>query len=184
VREGLRLLETEGLVTALPNRGFIVRAIEADEARQLYEARVCIEAYLLPQALARIDATFVRDVTRLHDTYRRLLGDSPNRRRLGMLVDKAFHLRIARQAENEVLLGMLGNLFDRLMFTRPLDGFPPARMTDAVREHQVIVEGLRATATGRRNAPKVAAAILANIRNGGDAVVRYMQERSALPIAI
>lgn len=184
VREGLRLLETEGLITALPNRGFIVRAIEADEAQQLYEARACIEGYLLPHALARSDAAFVRDVSRLHDTYRRLLGDSPNRRRLGMLVDKAFHLRIARQAGNQVLLRMLANVFDRLMFTRPVEGFPPERMTDAIREHQAIVEGLRSTVTGRRNATKVAAAILTNIRNGGDAVVRYMREGSALPIAI
>lgn len=101
-----------------------------------------------------------------------------------MLVDKAFHLRIARQARNEVLLAMLGNVFDRLLFTRPLEGFPPERMNDAIGEHQAIVEGLRATVTGGRSAPKVAAAILANIRNGGDAVVRYMRERSVLPIAI
>lgn len=184
VREGLRLLETEGLVTALPNRGFIVRAIDADEAQELYEARACIEGYLLPPALARSDAAFIRDVTRLHDTYRRLLGDSPNRRRLGMLVDKAFHLRIARQGENEVLLAMLGNVFDRLMFTRPLEGFPWERMGDAIREHQAIVDGLRTPITGGRTTTKMTAAVLANIRNGGDAVVRYMRERSALPIAI
>ena len=184
VREGLRLLETEGLVTALPNRGFIVRAIEADEAQQLYEARACIEGYLLPQALRRSDAAFVRDVSRLHDTYRRLLGDSPNRRRLGMLVDKAFHLRIARQAGNQVLLRMLANVFDRLMFTRPLEGFPTERMSDAIREHQAIVEGVRGMVTQDKSVPKVAVAILSNIRNGGDAVVRYMRERSSLPTAI
>lgn len=184
VREGLRLLETEGLVTALPNRGFVVRAIGPDEAQQLYEARACIEAYLVPRALARSDTAFVRDVGRLHEIYRRLLGDSPNRRRLGMLVDKAFHLRIACQADSEILVGMLRNVFDRLMFTRPLEGFPSERMSDAIREHQAIVDAVRAAAAGSRSASKAAAAILMNIRNGGDAVVRYMRERSALPIAM
>lgn len=184
VREGLRLLETEGLVTALPNRGFIVRSIEADEARQLYEARACIEAHVLPQALERSDDPFVRDVGRLNDTYRRSLGDSPNRRRLGMLADKAFHLRIAGQAGNEVLVGMLANVFDRLMFTRPLEGFPPERMRDAMREHQAIVDGLREWKGTGKGASRVAAALLANIRNGGTAVVQYMRERETLSIAI
>lgn len=184
VREALRLLETEGLVTALPNRGFIVRAIEAEEARQLYEARACIEAHLLPQALARSDETFIDEVSRLHDTYRQSLGDSPNRRRLGMLADKAFHLRIAGQAGNEVLLGMLGNLFDRLMFTRPLEGFPAERMKDAMQEHQAIVDGLRGAMSGGKGAARLASALMANIRNGGDAVVLYMRERESLSIAI
>jgi len=184
VREGLRLLETEGLVTALPNRGFIVRSIESDEASQLYEARACIEGHVVPRALERSDDAFVRDVGRLNDTYRRSLGDSPNRRRLGMLADKAFHLRIAGQAGNEVLLGMLANVFDRLLFTRPLEGFPAERMRDAMREHQAIVDGLRECRNGGKGASRVAAALIANIRNGGDAVIRYMRERETLSIAI
>jgi DNA-binding GntR family transcriptional regulator len=184
VREGLRLLETEGLVTALPNRGFIARAIDAREARQLYEARACIEAHLLPRALDAADERFIREIVRVHDIYRRLLGNSPNRRRLGMLVDKAFHLRIARQSGNDVLVGMLANVFDRLMFTRPLEGFPEERMTDAIREHQAIVDCLGSRATGTRGAAKVAAALMTNIRNGGEAVVRYMNERESLSIAI
>jgi len=184
VREGLRLLETEGLVTALPNRGFIVRSIGADEAWQLYEARACIEAHVVAQALERSDEGFVRDVGRLNETYRRSLGDSPNRRRLGMLADKAFHLRIAGQAGNEVLVGMLANVFDRLMFTRPLEGFPAERMRDAIREHQAIVDGLRECSSGGKGTSRVAAALIANIRNGGNAVVRYMRERETLSIAI
>jgi DNA-binding GntR family transcriptional regulator len=184
VREGLRLLETEGLVTALPNRGFVVRAIDANEAHQLYEARACIEGHLLPHALERSDDSFVRDVTRLNDTYRRSLGDSPNRRRLGMLADKAFHLRIAEQAGNHVLVGMLANVFDRLMFTRPLEGFPPQRMREAMREHQAIVDGLREWKGGVKGANRVATALIGNIRNGGHAVVQYMRERETLSMAI
>jgi DNA-binding GntR family transcriptional regulator len=168
----------------LPNRGFIVRSIDADEARQLYEARACIEGHLLPQALARADGAFVAEMGRLNDTYRRSLGDSPGRRRLGMLADKAFHLRIARQAGNEVLVAMLANVFDRLLFTRPLEGFPAARMGDAIREHRAIVEALAGASSGGKGMARLEAALIGNIRNGGDAVVRYMRERESLSIAI
>ncbi|HTL76232.1 MAG TPA: GntR family transcriptional regulator [Casimicrobiaceae bacterium] len=184
VREALRLLETEGLVAALPNRGFIVRAIDANEARQLYEARVCIEGQVVPRALERSDDAFVRDVVRLNETYRRSLGDSPSRRRLGMLADKAFHLRIAGQAGNGLLVAMLANVFDRLMFTRPLEGFPAERMRDAMREHQAIVAGLREWKSAGKGTSRVVAALTANIHNGGDAVVQYMREREALSVAI
>jgi DNA-binding GntR family transcriptional regulator len=39
VREALRLLETEGLVTAIPNRGFVVRRLDPEETGHLYQAR-------------------------------------------------------------------------------------------------------------------------------------------------
>lgn len=184
VREGLRLLEMESLVTALPNRGFVVREIGAEDAEQLYAARACIEAFLLPQALQNLDDRFVREVGQLNDTYRRSLGDSASRRRLGMLADKAFHMRIASQSGNAVLLDMLANVFDRLTFTRPLEGFPPARMGDAVREHEAIVDALRSASAAGRGAGRVTSALMANVRNGGDAVVRYMRERERLMMAI
>src|SRR6185369_7343119 len=44
VREALRELAAEGLVTAIPNRGTIVTSVSAEEARQLYEVRSALEA--------------------------------------------------------------------------------------------------------------------------------------------
>src|SRR6187551_473798 len=44
VREALRELAAEGLVTAIPNRGTIVTSVSAEEARQLYEVRSSLEA--------------------------------------------------------------------------------------------------------------------------------------------
>src|SRR5690606_28492211 len=41
--EALRELETEGLISLLPNRGPIVSLLSAEEARSIYEARVALE---------------------------------------------------------------------------------------------------------------------------------------------
>ncbi|WP_417721840.1 GntR family transcriptional regulator [Salipiger sp.] len=43
VREAARLLESSGLVTYLPNRGFFVRRISAQALDDLYELRIVIE---------------------------------------------------------------------------------------------------------------------------------------------
>jgi GntR family transcriptional regulator, trigonelline degradation regulator len=44
VREALRELAAEGLVTAVPNKGTVVTSVSAEEARQLYEVRSALEA--------------------------------------------------------------------------------------------------------------------------------------------
>lgn len=43
VREALRHLESEGFVTSAPSRGPMVAALDADEARQIYEIRGALE---------------------------------------------------------------------------------------------------------------------------------------------
>ena len=44
VREALRELAAEGLVTSIPNKGTVVTEVTRDEARQLYELRSGLEA--------------------------------------------------------------------------------------------------------------------------------------------
>ena len=43
IREALRELAAEGLVTAIPNKGTVVARVSAEEARQLYEVRSALE---------------------------------------------------------------------------------------------------------------------------------------------
>ena len=44
IREALRELAAEGLVTTIPNKGTIVAQVTAEEARQLYQVRSALEA--------------------------------------------------------------------------------------------------------------------------------------------
>lgn len=43
IREALRELAAEGLVTTIPNKGTVVTSVSAEEARQLYEVRSALE---------------------------------------------------------------------------------------------------------------------------------------------
>ncbi|MCV9938213.1 GntR family transcriptional regulator [Boseaceae bacterium BT-24-1] len=56
VREVLRHLETEGLVTNLANRGPTVAELDTDEARQIYEIRGALEGMAARQCAERGDA--------------------------------------------------------------------------------------------------------------------------------
>ncbi|HUJ00012.1 MAG TPA: GntR family transcriptional regulator [Usitatibacter sp.] len=170
VREALRLLETEGLVSQLPNRGFIVRRLDPEQTEELYGARRCLEAYLADEAMRRSDEAFLRSLRALHAMYERVLGGPADRRRLGMLVDKAFHLRIAEQAGNGYLRGLLANIFDRLILTRPIEGFPIHRTPIAVTEHGEILAAFESSA-----AKAVRQSMLRNIENGRAAIVQHLR---------
>jgi DNA-binding GntR family transcriptional regulator len=169
VREALRLLETEGLVTALTNRGFVMRRIEADEVRHLYEARACIEAFVVRAAYPKRTRPFLQELRALHRIYRDLLRGNGDRRRLGMVVDKAFHVRIAEQAGNPHLTAVLANMFDRLILTRPLEDFPLHRMAEAVEEHEALL-----VAFEKGKARAVEEALMRNVQRGGDAIIGHM----------
>ena len=170
VREALRLLETEGLVSSIANRGFVVRRLDPAETQYLYDARRCMESYLARVAHARRDKPMLAELRALHRIYAQVLGGVSDRRRLGMLVDKAFHLRIARQAANPYLAAQLANVFDRLILTRPIEGFPVNRMGAAVREHEQI---LAAFESGSARAG--VEALQRNIDNGSTAIVEHLQ---------
>ncbi len=44
VREALRALEYEGLVTSAPHRGFTVSALDADDVEEVYDLRILLES--------------------------------------------------------------------------------------------------------------------------------------------
>ena len=57
VREALRRLEAEGLVTFAPRRGFFVARLSAEDAEELGEMRAALEALAIRLAIDRLTAT-------------------------------------------------------------------------------------------------------------------------------
>jgi DNA-binding GntR family transcriptional regulator len=179
VREAMRLLETEGLVRSSRNRGFLVRRLSTEDTSHLFEARLCLEAQAAVKAAKGADASFLRRLRAIEKTYAEALSGSPHGRRLGMLADKAFHLCIAAEAGNPFIVELLANIFDRLLFTRPLEGFPLVRMPQALAEHAAILGALQ-----QRDARRVREAMVENIKRGGAAIVAYLRESEASGIAL
>ncbi|HYF59851.1 MAG TPA: FCD domain-containing protein [Burkholderiaceae bacterium] len=130
-------------------------------------------------AFARKTRAFLQDLRALHRIYCEVLGGETDRRRLGMLVDKAFHMRIAEQAGNPHLTALLGNVFDRLILTRPLEGFPVNRMRAALDEHAAILAAFEGD-----SARAAEEAMLANVDRGCRAIVDHMQRIQDFSLAL
>jgi DNA-binding GntR family transcriptional regulator len=174
IREAMRRLEAEGLVTSMPNRGFVVKRRDALEMDHLYQARLGVEPYIASEAHSRREAAFIADLQRLHALYSSILIETPSRRRLGMIADKAFHLRIAEQVANPYLIELGHTLFDHYIFTRPIEGFPISRAHEAVREHEAILGAMKGD-----DPDAVVAAVTDNIENGRTSIAKFLKERDS-----
>jgi DNA-binding GntR family transcriptional regulator len=67
VREALRQLQSEGLVTYQPNRGATVSALTADEIREIYDIRTILETAAVRRAAPRLDGATLARAARILD---------------------------------------------------------------------------------------------------------------------
>jgi DNA-binding GntR family transcriptional regulator len=65
VREALRALEYEGLVTSEPHRGFTVTALDADDVEEVYDLRILLESHAVRLALPVITDEDLDDLEEL-----------------------------------------------------------------------------------------------------------------------
>ena len=54
IREAMRQLETEGLVTTYPARGSFVTVLTPDDVQEIYELRLALDLWALERSIARI----------------------------------------------------------------------------------------------------------------------------------
>jgi len=137
IREALRKLELEGLITTVPYKGPVVTRPTLDDARDLYEARAALEGQAVALFTQRHDA---RAVTRLHEAIARA-ARALSRRHLGSLLaaNNAFHDVLAAGCGNALLQAMIANLRDRIVLLRAESLSFPGRRPRSVAEHRAIV---------------------------------------------
>lgn len=71
VREALRVLEYEGLVTSAPHRGFTVTTLDADEIEEVYELRIVLESHAIRTAIPLLTELDFEELDALYDAMMR-----------------------------------------------------------------------------------------------------------------
>jgi DNA-binding GntR family transcriptional regulator len=67
VREALRALEYEGLVTSEPHRGFTVTSLDADHVDEIYELRILLESQAVRLSVPLLTDEDLREIGRLFE---------------------------------------------------------------------------------------------------------------------
>jgi DNA-binding GntR family transcriptional regulator len=142
IRAALGKLESEGLVVSEPNRGARVRAVAADEALEITEARAAMETLVAAKAAERATE---HDIARLQDVLERMRGAIVGGDLLGYSdLNGELHTeirRIAGHATANRILGLLNSQVVRFQFRAILI---PGRAARSLAEHEMIVEAIRA----------------------------------------
>jgi len=143
LREAVRLLASEGLLTVVAHRDVRVSAVSADEARDLLETRLSLEPAATRLAAERRDD---EDLLRISEAAERLLPVNRQSGEEAVAAHRAFHAAVYRASHNEVMIRMLDDVWDKSDRYRRLGLALPggdAPRTDDLREHHDLVALIR-----------------------------------------
>jgi DNA-binding GntR family transcriptional regulator len=141
VHQALDRLMLEGMVEVIPSKGVIVRPVSLNEVLQVIEVRLINEP--LGARIATEHAN-EDDLNELADAVARAEHWAPvrNVQKL-MLLDREFHLLIARATKNDVLTELLRNLHERSLRFWSISLNAPKQYGTVQDEHAAILDAIR-----------------------------------------
>src|SRR5262249_27218776 len=107
VREALRQLEAEGIITIIPNRGAIVPALSPDDIEELFSIRLLLEPALLKRSIARLTDEDLSQAETILKNFVQFRRDD-QLFNLGRL-DWEFHAKLYSRANQPRFMAMLRN---------------------------------------------------------------------------
>jgi GntR family transcriptional regulator, rspAB operon transcriptional repressor len=141
VHQALDRLMIEGMVEVIPRKGVIVKPVSLNEVLQIIEVRLINEPFGARLAAEQADDT---DLAELADVLKRAKHWAALRNVENMmLLDREFHLLIARAAKNDVLSELLRNLHERSLRFWFISLTAPAQHDSVQNEHAAIWEAIR-----------------------------------------
>jgi DNA-binding GntR family transcriptional regulator len=143
LREALKVLAAEGLIELLPNRGARVRALSADDLRELFDVMGGLEALAGRLACEQVSDEDIAEIERVHhEMYRFYLRRDMH----GYFqCNQDIHRMIVAAAGNSTLSATYDNLAGRIRRVRYSANLAKDRdrWGEAMREHEAILDALR-----------------------------------------
>ncbi|WP_343039133.1 GntR family transcriptional regulator [Propylenella binzhouense] len=173
LREALKVLASEGIVTLRPNRGARVSALTAAELEEVFPVMGALEALSGEIACRHISDAEIAEIRALHA--RMVEHWRAGEREPYFRLNQAIHEAILEATRNETLKSMYRGLAGRLMKARYIANMSPERWAAAVAEHQAILAALE-----RRDGIGLSAILKAHLA-GKLATVKDWLERQEPP---
>jgi DNA-binding GntR family transcriptional regulator len=181
LREALKVLSSEGLIDLLPNRGARVRRLSGEELRELFDVMGGLEALAGRLACEHLSEPEFEEIERLHyDMYGFYLRRNlPEYFRCNQLI----HQKIVQAARNAILSAAYAGYADRVRRVRYAANLDRKhdRWSEAMREHEAILDALR-----RRAGGELGDILFQHLRNKRDAASEHLamaKEEGATEVA-
>ena len=168
VREGLLILSSEGFVSQVPRRGYVVSPFTPQDIRDLFWAQATLAGELAARAAKKISP---EQLTRAEDIMARYEVASAANDEQGIAdLGHAFHREINLAADSIRLATLLGSVVKQLpqRFYATIEGGVEA----ARKEHPLLIEALR-----KRDVKKARSLMEQHISHGADRLIESLEQR-------
>ena len=168
VREALRDLEAEGLVTTFPHRSAVVTQLSADDLQDIYDIRATLEEMATRLAVPLVTKATLTELTSLVEQMDSHLGDVVALVKL----NHQFHLTLYAASGRRHLCEL--NRILRYRTQHYLHAFivELGRMPQAQGEHRAILEACK-----RGDAEQAGTIVHDHVAQVGHAIVEYVRQR-------
>jgi DNA-binding GntR family transcriptional regulator len=172
IREAIRQLQRENLLTAQTNGGVKVMVISAIDAEQLYDCRIALEELAVKEACSLATKTQIQKINKWLNKAEQLLenGFSPEKSAKMLEIDYQFHLAIVESSGNKWLIYLLDQVFDKMKLLRVQTTRHNPRVLEIRHEHRQVYE-----AVAQRDAATAVQLIRNHLLASKQRVVRELQ---------
>ena len=140
LREALKVLATEGLVTMKVRRGAYVTEVSDKDLADVYHLLALLESDAASVVAERASAEHLEELRTLHAE---LAAAVKNRDRF-FLLNERFHLRVLEIADNRWRLQMVTDLRKVMKLNRHNSLLKSGRITESLTEHQGVMDAILA----------------------------------------
>lgn len=144
VREALRQLELEGLVTIVPNKGAFVTAITQKDVKDIYMVRSLLEGLCARWATRNITEDQISEMEEIvYLAEFRLKKRGEGQARQVSELDGRFHKVLYEASDSRILEHVLKDFHKYVKMARQLSVGTPDRAEHSVAEHRGILEAIK-----------------------------------------
>ena len=138
LREALKVLATEGLITMKVRRGAYVTEVNEKDLTDVYHLLSLLESDAAAVVAAQATADQIRDLQSLHKELEKAVG---NRERF-FEINEAFHMRLLEIADNRWRDQMVADLRKVMKLNRHNSLLKSGRIEESLSEHGAIMAAL------------------------------------------
>lgn len=147
LREALKVLAAEGLVTLMPHRGATVTKLDAQSVDYMFQVLESLEALAGELACTQMQDDAIKEVRTWHEE---MIRCYERRDRIAYFhLNQRIHEAIVKQCGNPILVNIYEGLGSRVRYARYMVNLSAESWQEAVGEHEEILAALEAR-NGRR----------------------------------
>ncbi len=160
LREAIKVLATEGLVTMKMRRGAYVTEVSEDDLRNVFHLMALLESDAAGVVATQATAQQLGELAKLHESLEKAAKDHEK----FFAINEAFHLKLLEIANNRWRDQMVADLRKVMKLNRHNSLLKKGRIDESLAEHRAIMAALVA-----RSAQRASSAMKVHIENGLEA---------------